>query len=264
MAPNTRRYHCPRRAWLPILVVVGIVTALLLMTPQPATDQHRHTQTRNQRDTSDLDNTIARRASSSWLDTIYHGKWLLCIMNAPIQTISQSPWTDYNSLHLHGWTAKTELETNQGKFNDLALNNALTALGINTDCKQWVGMRNERFLGLSNHDGFAVRANYVNIFNVNDGAIIADNNWGPEHQAATYGIPKDRVPPLKQWSDVVFLEWQRLTGGQPGKLRNINHVFRHQIANKKTVEILRRAMGDGDVDKAPEVPGPVSPKLHSL
>jgi hypothetical protein len=60
---------------------------------------------------------------------------------------------------------------------------------------------------------------------------------------AAEGWPADDYVPLKQWSDVVFLLWQRIAGSNA---RGLQHHIQCPISNEDTRRIMRKAIGEGD------------------
>lgn len=176
-------------------------------------------------------------------------------MNAPTHTITQSPWIISNGLNLHGWSSTTQTTKSQDALHSLGLSDAFSALGIDTNYKHWVTVSD-----VHDKSKISYRATmwkYMNTFSRKERVIVARNNYGPDWFAARKGISKDEVPPLKHWSDVVFLEWLRLARVRTA-LRNVEHVFRYNIANQKTQDTLRLAMGNGDIANAPDIPREVS------
>lgn len=92
------------------------------------------------------------------------------------------------------------------------------------------------------HDGTvykATKAKYQNMFNVDGGAIIAQNNHGPNSRG-----PRTELP-LKQYSDVVFLAWQKHAGK---RVKNLKYVFRYYIVNTQTRSVLQSVLDKREKD----------------
>lgn len=51
------------------------------------------------------------------------------------------------------------------------------------------------------------------------------------------------IVPLRQWSDVTFLLWERFTKGAPGGLR---HMFQSIVINEQSLSTMRQAVGEAD------------------
>ena len=112
---------------------------------------------------------------------------------------------------------------------------ALKDLGVSTDAFDNIkyGYWHQQE---SKHDGHtypAIFGFYQNVFNVKSGVIIADSNFGPDYEKR-FGTAAETVP-LKQYSDVVFLAWQKQAGDN---IKNLKHVFRHKIVNPATQNLL--------------------------
>ncbi|OGM48779.1 hypothetical protein ABOM_003055 [Aspergillus bombycis] len=58
-------------------------------------------------------------------------------------------------------------------------------------------------------------AEYKSLFNEDAGLIVVDNVISPEH-AKRKETPMEDIVPLRQWSDVTFLLWERYTKGALG------------------------------------------------
>ncbi|KAE8378405.1 hypothetical protein BDV26DRAFT_292222 [Aspergillus bertholletiae] len=84
-------------------------------------------------------------------------------------------------------------------------------------------------------------SSYQSVFNVNAGMIVADNNYSPEYEKPHW--PKEAFVPLKQWSGVVFLLWERVAMDDAKDLR---HIFRCAVTNPQTLSIMRKAPGEDD------------------
>ena len=185
--------------------------------------------------------TIPRRLQSRALsDEDYEkarkkGSILLCQLYASASTVKGSPWTDPKSLEDYGW-AESDTEY-KWEYNapDNDIGPALKDLGVSTDA-----FDNIKYgywhTGESKHDGHTYPPTfgfYQNVFNVKSGVVIADSNFGPDYEKK-FGTTAETVP-LKQYSDVVFLAWQKQAGNN---IKNLKYVFRHKIVNPATTALL--------------------------
>lgn len=79
---------------------------------------------------------------------------------------------------------------------------------------------------------------YHSFYNVKDGAIIVTNVDSPE-QKSGYSLPF--YPRCGRWSDVTFLQWQKMAGQNIGNLR---HVFHTTVTNDETLEVMEGVLGE--------------------
>lgn len=82
---------------------------------------------------------------------------------------------------------------------------------------------------------------YSESYNPEEGIIVPLNNYSPQSEAGYKG----KVPALQRWSDVVFLTWMNVCGGDSTKCSGIKHFFRFHIKPKTTPTsgILLEALG---------------------
>jgi hypothetical protein len=163
------------------------------------------------------------------------GSTLLCQLYASAPTVKGSIWKDPKALEDYGWV-ETDSEY-KWEYNapDNDIGPALKDLGVSTDAFDniEIGYWHQKE---SKHDGHTYPATsgfYQNVFNAKDGVIIADSNFGPDYEKK-FGNNAETVP-LKQYSDVVFLAWQKHAGD---RVRNLKYVFRHKIVNSATQGVL--------------------------
>src|ERR1700761_7427769 len=83
-------------------------------------------------------------------------------------------------------------------------------------------------------------AQFYNTYNVHDGLLCAWSNYGPAYQTRKQSNPV--LPNLKQWSDVVFLEWQNQAGGTGGTIPAPKNVLRISILNTDTLNLIDQVM----------------------
>ena len=80
---------------------------------------------------------------------------------------------------------------------------------------------------------------YYNVYNPSEGAIIALANYNPKTPEEAPEV-KPRLPPLKQWSDVTFLEWESETTSD--QIRGLRYIFRLNVENVQTRQAISRAL----------------------
>lgn len=84
-----------------------------------------------------------RQAASepTWDQAVYYGNWLICLMNAPLETLTgwQSKWTTSTTrtLDIYGWERTRRTLGTQDDFDSLALSDIMEDLGISTTFSNW-------------------------------------------------------------------------------------------------------------------------------
>lgn len=99
------------------------------------------------------------------------------------------------------------------------------------------------------------------------GVILAEVNESPQYKVIMDQTEKGkewdekihRTPDLCRWSDIVYLTWKHVCGGDREKLKNLNAIVRQNITNPVTKNILAHALRqnfpkDEPVGRAPEWP----------
>lgn len=167
-----------------------------------------------------------------------------------------SQWTRYEDLAGYGYNSRVE------PLAEIAttLKPAFQQLQISSQSSQWTRLRqfhdyqarppNQRYL--------ATGAKFLNAINYDSGVIIAEDNYGPIFMNTLQPRPKakDRIVPLRQWSDVIFLQWRETVRTQTGglaTLRRVEHVLRDAIANQETIELMRSMIGKEKLDERDQV-----------
>jgi hypothetical protein len=95
----------------------------------------------------------------------------------------------------------------------------------------------------------ATDAEYKNVYWPEQGLILASNNYGPADQArghrTSQRLPghggwndEDNLPQLKNWSDLTFLIWMKLTESRPERHSELKYVFRNMVQSESTKNIV--------------------------
>jgi hypothetical protein len=179
------------------------------------------------------------------------GSSLLCQLYASASTVKGSIWTDPKSLEDYGWVASDPEYKWEYNAPDNDIGPALKDLGVSTDAFDNVkyGYWHQQESKHDDHTYPATFGFYQNVFNVKGGVIIADNNFGPDYEKR-FGTTAETVP-LKQYSDVVFLAWQKHAGDN---IKNLKYIFRLKIVNPAT-QTLVTAVLDKRGEKLKAWPG---------
>lgn len=91
----------------------------------------------------------------------------------------------------------------------------------------------------------ATNAVFSSLINVDDGVLVGWQKFGPAYMARMYQIPT--VPRLKNWGEVVFLDWMEVARRRQKDISNIKYIVSADIANAETGQILQRILGVNDV-----------------
>ena len=169
------------------------------------------------------------------------GHALLCTMANP--STQQSVYTQYSQLAAYGYTPNVKNPSEYARSSNTE--EALRQIGISATPSRWVSMSAFHHQSLQGYP--ATNAYFVNFANPRQGALIAHSNKNPTAMNLNnlddpIEAP-DQIIPLKQWSDVVFLEWREACrisrGGEEANMGKLEHVFRENIINTETVAVLR-------------------------
>ena len=177
--------------------------------------------------------------NNPWDLAVATGSWLFCMMNAPLGVFSSSKLLNYGDLRSWGWDIGSNVEVNPGLYN---MEDAWHDLGISRDRSSWTSVFAEHSFETLYEipkEGRRTYPNtdaaYDNLFNLSDGAILAESNFSPDYENIRQerDIPANQIIPLKRWSDVVWLIWQRLHTDSDTErdVGNLQHVFRFSVTN---------------------------------
>ncbi|KAF2094776.1 hypothetical protein NA57DRAFT_79945 [Rhizodiscina lignyota] len=160
---------------------------------------------------------------------------------------SESKWTNYESLEQNDW--KTS-ETGYGrifKHQFSTLYHTLSFKGLN-DMRQihsaWGDSQHNLPKAERRKPEQSEMPHFTQLYDPLDGAIFALRNLSPQGaflkaDKEGYQAGKYHVPALRYWSDIVFLEWQRLAQDH---ITNINLIVRCGITDKITLAAARRVV----------------------
>ncbi|KAL4993143.1 hypothetical protein BDV10DRAFT_198562 [Aspergillus recurvatus] len=123
-------------------------------------------------------------------------------------------WTDYGDLRRYGWIEEKDRDPVDSMAQDaLEEGGVFKELSIDADQDKKVRVDHSQPEVIDGKEYTNTGRFYQSLFNVNAGLIVGDENRSP--RMAAEGWPADDYVPLKQWSDVVFLLWQRIAGSNP-------------------------------------------------
>ncbi|KXT04727.1 hypothetical protein AC578_9675 [Pseudocercospora eumusae] len=168
-----------------------------------------------------------------------------------------SKWTDEDKIKAYGWEDQAEIFHGYEPYDvlDMGLEKLFEELEISTDEEDWVNLSQQH--SSDGHDPDTgelypeTYARYSNRFNLKQGVLLAAMNTSPKginEQRADENPPLPPIlplPPLQNWSDLVFLAMQRYAKsiGKPDALKNLRHIVRHTVANEETIEVLKHVIG---------------------
>lgn len=169
-----------------------------------------------------------------------NGLHLDCMLRQ--KTHTPSKFINHVELEENGW----EEEVNESpEYEIFHMDKAFQGLGINSDATSWAEVRVEHCKDSTAPEGrpcISTGAEYQNYYNVKDGVLVATLNYGPEYMARLGNLDTSKIPPLRQWSDVCFLsieEYCRTQAGGAASIQGLQHIFRRDVKNKKTLNVLK-------------------------
>ncbi|KAI7539437.1 hypothetical protein KC331_g9757 [Hortaea werneckii] len=183
-----------------------------------------------------------------WDQAVKKGNILVALMNGPVDCVEQSQWTNMDDLATNGWTQ----EVNRAYRLKEPFKSIWSELGIShTDVKriEWKHSKSSAPIGPGGMIYEPTGAMYENIYCKE--IIIADHNFGPDNRGGEKSPPMvgSEIIPLKQWSDVTFIQYQdyckqheTTTSTSEACLRGLRGVIRANVVGAKTREIANEAL----------------------
>ena len=184
----------------------------------------------------------------AWDQAVRKGNILVALMNGPVDCVEQSQWTNMDDLAANGWTQ----EVNRATRLKEPFKSIWSELGIpRRDVKriEWKHSKSSAPIGPEGMIYEPTGAMYENIYCKE--MIIADHNFGPDHRGGEKSPPMvgSEIIPLKQWSDVTFIQYQdyckqheTTTSTSEACLRGLRGVMRANVVGAKTREIANEAL----------------------
>ncbi|KAK3702099.1 hypothetical protein LTR37_015074 [Vermiconidia calcicola] len=178
------------------------------------------------------------------------GDYLIQIMTAPPSCrILQSRWTDYEMPEAYGWSLHNDEMVDVGPEEDESFSQMYNDLQLSLEPKddvkyEWVHDQESSPPGPQRRYP-PTGGSYENI--LNPSAILAMVNFGPEYSGKNLEPPEVPVTgadliPLRQWSDVVFLQWQEFCENDLERISMLSTIVRVGIINEATVRIAKEAL----------------------
>ncbi|KAJ5895017.1 hypothetical protein N7495_006708 [Penicillium taxi] len=175
---------------------------------------------------------LAKREDSDWDKALNAGKKIAADFTG---TPTQSKWTNVNSLETNGWTDQVD---DPETFKSLSA--VFTSIGLDRADNTIITLIQDQDVTVDGTEYLASNGFYKNTYNVKAGVIIANDNKSPREKRFEDGNDCDDVVPLAKFSDVVFLEWQKLAGTSVDGLK---YMIRSEIDNAATKAVIRKACG---------------------
>ena len=183
-----------------------------------------------------------------WDQAFKVGNNLIALINAPVECVKPSKWTNLDDLAAYGWTqAANRVIELQEPFKAIwsALNVPLT------DVKriEWKHNKQSARTGPRGTIYQPTGARYNNIYCKE--IIIGDFNFGPDTMGGRKSPPMvgTEIVPLKQWSDVTFLQYQEYCKQQStiqspveACLKQLRGILRANVVSAKTRQIADEAL----------------------
>lgn len=155
---------------------------------------------------------------------------------------SRSHWTEFRDLARYGWKEAASTPVDEDELRILRLWDAFQALrlpmGDSDSVTRDIGHKRES--RVQNHFYPQTHAQYKWLLNVAGGTIAATSSSSPAYTwQATNMRPGEELTPLKQWSDITFLTWQKYAGNE---IKNLKYVFQSLIINKETEKVIHQVL----------------------
>ena len=188
---------------------------------------------------------------------IEKGTNALALIAASPTCVAQSRWTQYADLERYGWRLAIRRQERLDDVGEQSWSLLAPEKGFSTEVEdsQLIHLLHD---ASSQPDGPPdgkvyppTNAYYSNLYN-RGGLIVAKSNYGPDHEGAKRNPPiaSEDIVPLKQWSDVTFLQWQQYcqslnpddAQAAADCVRGIRAIARVEIANPTTISIANAAL----------------------
>ncbi|EMD92233.1 hypothetical protein COCC4DRAFT_129983 [Bipolaris maydis ATCC 48331] len=194
---------------------------------------------------------ITRQQNFDYTTTVSKGRTLITLMRttddeASLLQTAQSAFLSPSALSQSGYERTRFTLTPSSPLYDLQ-----KSLGIDPSTNTAIG---HSHLESGVRDGAYVPATWAKfntVINAAAGMLVAVDNESPTQILLREGAGRDggksrqsaTLPELKYWSDVVFLQWQIVTGGNA----NLQFVVRLGITNGATLDVLQHVLRKGGV-----------------
>ncbi|RHZ60825.1 uncharacterized protein CDV56_108825 [Aspergillus thermomutatus] len=175
------------------------------------------------------DKLVAR--ADNWDVYKEKGRRMHCAMNG-----------DQEAANQYGWVVDDDEDPDMAMGQD-TLANAFEELNIDAEKNFLVRIDHSRAMTVDGKPYKESEAYYQSLFNMKAGLIVADDNKSPEYMQKNSNWKPEQFVPLKQWSDVIFLLWERAAREANSNVQNLEHIFRSIVINGDTLAIMRRAIG---------------------
>ncbi|KAK5132248.1 hypothetical protein LTR08_009236 [Meristemomyces frigidus] len=178
-----------------------------------------------------------------------HYNWL-----APGQP-SASPFARYEDLAASGWDRDRDDTGRLDLARDPPLAPMLAALGLDARERpqgdnKLTGWTHDREIEV----GGPTDADFSEIYNPTGGAIIRKYNYSPVAMIAMEELDMP-PPPLKQWSDVAFLEYREQARAQNKDVKLLRYIFSDNVQNELAEWMVARIL-EPDTEDWRSVKGP--------
>ncbi|RAH48671.1 uncharacterized protein BO95DRAFT_489991 [Aspergillus brunneoviolaceus CBS 621.78] len=166
---------------------------------------------------------------------IVKGRGLYC-RSAGVWTLSDEPNPSFTYADLEEYYSEQYYDT---FTSEESIGPALQALGLPSTVSTNGGADGNLVGKLFHQNEGPIQTNmeFGNPMSVRRGVIVAETNWGPASQKKTKVFP-----PLKRWSDIVFLAYQKLAE-EGGAINGLQYVVRTHVLNDDTRAIIHEVCG---------------------
>jgi hypothetical protein len=176
--------------------------------------------------------------------------------------IPQSEFNEPKQLGESGWTKLSDYSGAVEEDRDAATFNSWLDMNLDLSENSNHQIEYQHLDKTTGSDGivyYPSGAYYKNLYN--EGGIAALDNASPWKSGRDRDPPVDgrarSFPPLKQWSDAVFLTYKDFCKGDLVKMKKLKGCLRHNVVNTGAKEVLHEYMDKhGDLQDNKPKPGP--------
>ncbi|SMR52824.1 unnamed protein product [Zymoseptoria tritici ST99CH_1E4] len=191
-------------------------------------------------------------ALSQYDKAVMKGRALVRAMNAHPEdsTQPQSTWT-FDNLPAHGWTQSNVRPFTISPTIERGMHELMNSRGLSLDdaSNTYVEWDHDMAVQMERAEYDRSGGLFYQVFNLEGHTILADKRHSPEAMA-----PQGRLPPLRHWSDVTYLQWARLAHNNDALRRDLRRVASCNIVNKDVQGVIDRVLGRDTIETL-EYPG---------
>ncbi|KAK3712625.1 hypothetical protein LTR37_009068 [Vermiconidia calcicola] len=207
----------------------------------------------------------AEEVKADWEASLRKGCELYQLLQA--ETAAASKWTDWDDLKAYGYQRTENFQTLENPDIAAAVYRPVSAGGCGApqesgppQCEvKWDHFSDSTvtYTHKEGEEGEEEKvyektfAYFHNNYYPDQGIIVAADNYGPVQRLKQVGKTLEgEILPLRQWSDIAFLEWQHLTSAGEQR-KGISFVIQSNVVNMRTKNVIFKALEDEGLSPIP-------------